>query len=81
MNRRGLIVIIDDDVDYVCLLQMALRQAGITNQVKVLEDAELVEEVSAIRDSYLPAAAGPARSVKAQAWRNSSSACLRAASV
>lgn len=53
MNRRGLIVIIDDDVDYVCLLQMALRQAGITNQVKVLEDAELVEEVSAIRDSYL----------------------------
>jgi two-component system response regulator len=40
VNKDGTILIIDDDEDYACLLETALQQAGIVNQVKVLENGE-----------------------------------------
>lgn len=41
MNKEGTILIIDDDEDYACLLQTALQQAGVSNQVTVLENGEV----------------------------------------
>lgn len=38
MDKLGAILIIDDDVDYSCLLQVALLEAPVANPVEVIND-------------------------------------------
>jgi CheY-like chemotaxis protein len=39
MNPEGFVMIIDDDVDYSCLLQVALQQAGVAHPVEIFNDS------------------------------------------
>ncbi len=40
VETGGVILIVDDDADYSCLMQVALHEAQITNRVEVLPDGD-----------------------------------------
>lgn len=44
MNPESIIFIIDDDPDFSCLLQVALREAGVTQPVEILVDGQAAIE-------------------------------------
>ena len=53
MNTQAGILIIDDDTDYCCLLQIALQEVGVAHPVKVFNDG--YDAVNFCERSMLPA--------------------------